>query len=115
LHDEVVSYEASPADDIPRIQRARQGVRSRGMVVEDRSVFMEQLLDGSAPGRSSSSEVTYSARGNIQGAQFFAIAGRAYELAKAKGLGHEIPTEWLLQDIRDYAGPARPASCGTAR
>ncbi len=31
----------------------------------------------------------------------FAVAGKAYELAKNKGLGKEIPTEWLLQDIRD--------------
>ena len=46
-------------------------------------------------------QITYSERGNIQGAQFFAVAGRVYELAKEKGLGREIPTEWLLQDIRD--------------
>ena len=45
--------------------------------------------------------MTYSERGNIQGVQFFAVAGRAYELAKARGLGHDLPTEWLLQDIRD--------------
>ena len=61
---------------------------------------MEQLLSG-APGRSSPGEVTYSARGNIQGAQFFAVASRAYELAKERGLGRSIPTDWLLQDIRD--------------
>jgi hypothetical protein len=29
------------------------------------------------------------------------VAGRVYELAKEKGLGREIPIEWLLQDIRD--------------
>jgi hypothetical protein len=37
----------------------------------------------------------------LQGNQFWALAGRVYELAKAKGLGREIPTEWFLQDIRD--------------
>ena len=42
-----------------------------------------------------------SERGNIQGAQFFSVAGRVYELAREKGLGKEIPTDWLLQDIRD--------------
>lgn len=52
-------------------------------------------------GRTSRQQITYSERGNIQGAQFFAVAGRVYELAKEKGLGREIPTEWLLQDIRD--------------
>jgi len=40
-------------------------------------------------------------RGNIQGAQFRAVAGRVYEAAKEQGLGYESPTEWCLQDIRD--------------
>jgi len=44
---------------------------------------------------------TYSERGNLQGAQFFAVAGKVYELAKRAGLGREIPTEWFLQDIRN--------------
>ena len=42
-----------------------------------------------------------SERGNLQGAQFHAVAGKVYELAKRAGLGREIPTEWFLQDIRD--------------
>ena len=75
-------------------------MRSHGVIAENRVVFLHQLLEG-GQGRPSDSAVTYSERGNIQGAQFFAVAGRAYELAKAQGLGHEIPTEWLLQDIRD--------------
>jgi alanine dehydrogenase len=35
----------------------------------------------------------------IQGLQFAAVAGRAYELAEAKGLGKELPFELFLQDI----------------
>jgi len=58
-------------------------------------------LSGAKKGRTSPKEISYSARGNLQGAQFFSVAGRVYELAKEKGLGKEIPTEWLLQDIRD--------------
>ena len=38
--------------------------------------------------------------GNPRG-QLYAVAGRVYEAAKAKGLGREIPTEWFLQDIRN--------------
>ncbi len=45
--------------------------------------------------------MTWSERGNLQGAQFHAVAGRAYEAARAAGLGREIPTQWLLQEIRD--------------
>jgi len=52
-------------------------------------------------GRQSDKQITYSERGNIQGAQFFAVAGKVYESAKARGLEKEIPTEWFLQDIRD--------------
>ena len=35
------------------------------------------------------------------GIQFAAVAYRLYELAKERGLGREIPTDWFLQDIRD--------------
>jgi len=101
LHDEVIGYEALPADDNPRVLRPKQKLRTHGIFAEERAVFLEDMLAGAAPGRSSDSQVTYSERGNIQGAQFFAVAGRAYELAKARGLGNSVPTEWLLQDIRD--------------
>jgi len=36
-----------------------------------------------------------------QGLQFAAVAGKVYQLARERGLGREIPTEWFLQDIRD--------------
>ncbi len=51
--------------------------------------------------RSSDTEITYSERGNIQGAQFFAVAGHVYEQCRAQGLGRELPTAWFLQHIRD--------------
>ena len=38
------------------------------------------------------------ASGGVQGIQFAAVAARAYELAAAKGKGHELPLEWFLQD-----------------
>jgi alanine dehydrogenase len=59
------------------------------------------LAAAKAKGRSSPDQITYSERGNLQGAQFHAVAGKVYELAKRAGLGREIPTEWFLQDIRD--------------
>ncbi len=70
-------------------------------VAEDRLVWLADILSGKAKGRESDEQITYSERGNLQGAQFFAVAGMVYEKAKEAGLGHEIPTEWLLQDIRD--------------
>ncbi len=102
LHDELIAYEANAFDGRPASSHQSESrvSRAHGVVAENRVVFLQELLEG-AEGRPSTSSVTYSERGNIQGAQFFAVAGRAYELAIAKGLGHHIPTEWLLQDIRD--------------
>ena len=103
LHDENITYEADAPPDLRDARAPVERVRGRshGVIAEDRVVFLEELLSGAKEGRRSREDVTYSARGNVQGAQFYAVAGVVYELAKAKGLGHEIPTEWLLQDIRD--------------
>jgi ornithine cyclodeaminase/alanine dehydrogenase-like protein (mu-crystallin family) len=100
LADEYLTYAATPEENAGfRMKRA--GKRAHGAIAEDRCVLLEELLTGKRKGRTSDQQVSYSERGNIQGAQFFAVAGKVYELAKAKGLGREIPTEWLLQDIRD--------------
>lgn len=94
LHDEGIAYAARP-------EAFTKGGRGHGVRAEDRAIFLKELLDGTKPGRTSDQQITYSERGNIQGAQFFAVAGAVYEACKAKGLGHELPTEWFLQDIRD--------------
>ena len=64
-------------------------------------MYFSDIFGGAGKGRTSDRQITYSERGNIQGAQFYAVAGRVYELAKEKGLGREIPADWFLQDIRD--------------
>jgi hypothetical protein len=63
-------------------------------------VTYEEVLAGT-PVRTAPGEITFSERGNVQGAQFFAVAGLVYELARERGLGHELPAGWFLQDIRD--------------
>jgi len=70
-------------------------------MLPDKRVTLADLVSGKAKGRTNNAQITYSERGNLQGAQFFAIAGKIYEAAKRAGLGREIPTEWFLQDIRD--------------
>jgi alanine dehydrogenase len=100
LADEYITYAAKP-DHNADFQMKRAGKRGHGMIAADRAVLLEELLAGKKKGRTSNKQITYSERGNIQGAQFFAVAGKVYELARARGLGQEIPTEWLLQDIRD--------------
>jgi alanine dehydrogenase len=98
--DEYLTYAAIPEENAG-FQMKRVGKRGHGAIAEDRCILLRELLSGKKKGRTSSQQITYSERGNIQGAQFFAVAGKVYELAKEKGLGRELPTEWLLQDIRD--------------
>jgi ornithine cyclodeaminase/alanine dehydrogenase-like protein (mu-crystallin family) len=75
--------------------------RAHGVSLADKVVWLADLVSGSKPGRTSDTQITYSERGNLQGAQFYAVAGKIFEAASAAGLGHEIPTEWFLQDIRN--------------
>lgn len=100
LADEYITYAAKPKENAG-FQMKRGGKRGHGVIAEDRAVFFADILSGARKGRTSDQQITYSERGNIQGAQFFAVAGRVYELAKERGLGRELPTEWFLQDIRD--------------
>ena len=95
LHDESIKYVALSQQERATIRR------SHGIVGEKKVVFLEDILAGRTQGRTSLEEITYSARGNLQGMQFYSVAAKVYERAKEKGLGREIPTDWLLQDIRD--------------
>ena len=65
------------------------------------SPTLADLVSGKAPGRTSDDQLTcyYNVPGS--GLQFAAVAYRVYELAKAAGLGRELPTEWFLQNERD--------------
>ena len=100
VHDEFITY-LTPKMQEKRIKREHR--HSSGvlrLVSKDKVVYLKEIIEGK-PGRSSPDDITYSERGNLQGAQFHAVAGRVYELAKERGIGREIPTEWFLQDIRD--------------
>ena len=101
--DEHVAYLAQPDNPIwaeHHMGRSEQRV-VRWMSRVGRVVSLLDILTGEAAGRTSDAEITYSERGNLQGNQFWAVAGKVYEAARAQGLGHELPTEWFLQDVRD--------------
>ena len=100
MADEYLTWAARPNPDSPA-RTKKFGKRGRGVSLPDKVVYLADILEGRAPGRRSAADITYSERGNLQGAQFYAVAGRVYELARAAGLGRAIPTEWFLQDIRD--------------
>jgi ornithine cyclodeaminase/alanine dehydrogenase-like protein (mu-crystallin family) len=99
VEDEYLAWEARP--DLRKRGDGRRDRRAHGAAVTGRRVALADLAAGTAKGRTAGDQITYSERGNLQGAQFFAVAGRVYELAKRAGLGREIPTEWFLQDIRN--------------
>jgi alanine dehydrogenase len=59
------------------------------------------LISGKAQGRTRDDQITFYHNMGNQGLQFSAVGGPLYLKAKREGLGHEIPTAWFLQDIRD--------------
>lgn len=97
--DEYLGYVARPGD--PRWSRVKGGRRAPQAAGDGAVVSFLDVVEGREPGRTSREQVTYSERGNVQGAQFFAVAAVVFEAARAAGLGRELPTEWFLQDIRD--------------
>jgi alanine dehydrogenase len=99
IDDEFLGFEARP--DQQKFGDGRRGRRRHGNALPDKRVTLADLVTGKAKGRTNNEQITYSERGNLQGAQFFAVAGKIYEAARRLGLGREIPTEWFLQDIRD--------------
>lgn len=100
IEDEYVAY-AAQQNVIKSFGMRRPGKRGHGVALPEKLVWFSDLIHGKHPGRTSSEQITYSERGNLQGAQFFAVAGSIYEICKERGLGHNIPTEWFLQDIRN--------------
>jgi alanine dehydrogenase len=59
------------------------------------------IIAGKWLGRTNDRQITFLNNQGTQGLQFAAVGGKAYELAKAKGLGHPLPLEWFVQNIRD--------------
>ena len=99
--DEYLAYRARPDDPVWDAHLHGRGRRPPEGPAAPRRVDLEALLAGTDRARTDDREITFSERGNIQGAQFFAVAGLVYELCRERGLGRELPTEWFLQDIRD--------------
>jgi ornithine cyclodeaminase/alanine dehydrogenase-like protein (mu-crystallin family) len=74
------------------------GPVSRGLKTWEQIGELGNLLVGKFPGRSRKDQITLFANNTGMGLQFAAVGARALALAEAKGLGHEVPTEWFLED-----------------
>ena len=60
---------------------------------------LAQLVAGEAEGRQSSTEVTCFANNLGLGIQFAAVGAKLLQIAREKGAGHELPTEWFTQTV----------------
>lgn len=90
----IASYVAGRPEDRIRIPEARSA--STGEYPS-----MLDVETNKAAGRTSDDQVTLFVGTGTQGLQFASVGGRVYQLAKERGLGHELPDEWFLQDIRN--------------
>ncbi|HMA71429.1 MAG TPA: hypothetical protein VKP67_08070 [Xanthobacteraceae bacterium] len=99
LDDQFLRWETRPSPYKRGDRRPRE--RAPGVALPDKRVTLGNIISGRAAGRTSDEQISWSERGNLRGAQLYAVAGRVYELAKAAKLGYEIPTNLFLQDIRD--------------
>lgn len=68
-----------------------------------RGQTLGDIIAGKAPGRTSDEQITLFSGSGLGsaglGLQLISVAMRAYEKAKAAGLGRELPTEWFTQEI----------------
>ena len=80
-------------DDMPGVRREKPRDWSRYPEICD-------LIAGKAPGRANDKQITFFLNNVGTGVQFAAMGYCAYRAAKEKGLGHEIPTDWFLQDTK---------------
>jgi alanine dehydrogenase len=62
---------------------------------------LADVIAGRQKGRTEARQTSFFLNVGAIGAQFEAVAALVYERARELKLGHEIPTEWFLQDVRD--------------
>jgi len=88
-------YAAGQPEELARIPRT-----TVKMDIEQYPTLVE-VVTGKVPGRASPHQVTCFVTSGTQGLQFASVGGMVYRLARERGIGREIPTEWFLQDVRD--------------
>ena len=91
--DEHLGWEARPETETWRRQ-AQPQTRPRRALPEKR-ISLADLIQGKVKGRTARDQITYSERGNLQGAQFFAVAGVVYE---ARRFGTRNPHRMVPAD-----------------
>ena len=80
-------------EDMPGVRREMPRDWTRYPEISD-------LIAGKVPSRANERQITFFLNNVGTGVQFAAMGYCAYKGAKEKGLGHEIPAQWFLQDIK---------------
>jgi len=80
-------------EDMPGVRREKPRDWTRYPEISD-------LIAGKVPSRANERQITFFLNNVGTGVQFAAMGYCAYKGAKEKGLGHEIPAQWFLQDIK---------------
>lgn len=84
----------------PGIEKDLPGVRREKPRDWSRYPEICDLIAGKTPGRTNAKQITFFLNNVGTGVQFAAMSYCAYRAAKKNGMGHEIPSEWFLQDIK---------------
>jgi len=101
LEDEHLTYAAEPLSGSGG-KSGKFAKSGHGALLPDRMVTFSDIVNKNlASARINDKQISYSERGNLQGQQFWSVTSIVYEKAKKLGLGRQVPTEWLLQDIRN--------------
>jgi ornithine cyclodeaminase len=112
-HDEVVGTARREIDDATMEVASLIVISSREQVAWDeqkelskrteRIVDLGDLLTKKVSGRTSDEDINLFASNTGTGNQFCAAGAIVYEKAKAKKMGREIPTEWLMASVKEWS------------
>src|SRR4029077_9881384 len=73
---------------------AQKGIKSWDSIAE-----VQDLVAGTIKGRTSPDQITVFNNNTGAGTQFAAVGAAVLKRAREMGLGREIPTEWILEDV----------------
>lgn len=90
------AFVAGSADEQERLPKPK-----KSRLPTDSWPVYTDVISGKAAGRTSDEQITFYYTVGNWGVQFSSVGGLVYRKAKAQGLGHDLPLEWFIQDIRN--------------
>ena len=92
-------YMAGNAEELERLPKR---LRTAGVGATPKLYpSFNDLASGKFPLRTSAEQISLYLNSGNQGLQFASVGAAVYNRCVELGLGHQLPTEWFLQDVRD--------------